>query len=305
MGDPLPPADKPRLLAAEVRRRVLASVGSDPDPAAYAELSTAMDAVPQRQRGPKWHEASILLDVRHRADAKRTQGRLAAYRSRQRYRGDAEVFERFYAVVQELLGSDTLTTHGYGRSLATRDPSRLWAEVASLCRAVEATGHPCFAVSGTLLGLVRGDGLIDHDTDVDLAVLLPGDSLDEVADRWRALRREIAHLLDPEFEALAVEHTKARSTDLVGIDLFPAWLEGDRVPVWPHTRGHIGRDSLLPLAAVMVAGSSIPVPREPEPFLIDNYGPDWRVPDPTWRFDWRAARRLFADALDALRSPQE
>lgn len=285
------------LSVREIRRRVVAWAGTTPEPASYQPLREALDTVPKSERGGLWRETSILLDALFRMDHRRTQTRLARTRARRRDSGRTKDFEKFYALVQHVLGADTLTLHGYGLALAERDQPALWREVSELVKEIERDGLSCFAVSGTLLGIVRSGEMISYDTDIDLAVLLRTPDPHRVADEWTAVRRDLRlrGLLDEEHEAGKSLHAKARSRDAVGIDLFPAWVAHGQVHIWPIIRSEVGEESLLPLRSHAVADVEVRIPRDPEPFLIANYGSDWRTPDPTWQFDWRAAHARFVD----------
>ncbi len=84
----------------------------------------------------------------------------------------------------------------------------------------------------------------------------------------------------------------------MNIDVFPAWLEGDKLYVYPHTSGELGKTDLLPLAACKTTG--LPIPRDAEAMLEVNYGKGWRTPDPGFRFDWTVANKKFAAFWDAL-----
>ena len=46
----------------------------------------------------------------------------------------------------------------------------------------------------------------------------------------------------------------------------------------------LGRDSLLPLSAVTLEGTSLPAPARPELLLAATYGEGWQVPDPAFSF---------------------
>ena len=92
---------------------------------------------------------------------------------------------------------------------------------------------------------------------------------------------------------------KLRGPDGVDIDLFPAWVAEGQVFVFPHTVGALSVDQVLPLRPCPVTG--YPVPQDPEAMLEVNYGADWRVPDPLFKFDWPGAYQAFARFLAPLR----
>lgn len=287
-----------RPVPARVRAELADLVASPDRPVTeHARLRAELDAVPADRRGRAWRETSVLVDLAFRQRPGRTR---SALRRMQERRG--EDLAGFWAECLRVLAPYTLGPHGYAVALGTRDPGTVWAEVAAVLDALAGLGREAFVVSGTLLGLVREGGLLPHDDDVDLAVLLDSSEVADVAEEWLALRARLgdAGLLDPDFDHETKNHCKLAVPSGVGIDLFPAWLAGDRVFVWPHTHGELGRDDLLPLGRREVAGATVALPRRPEPMLELNYGPGWRVPDPTYRFDWATAKARFADLVALL-----
>lgn len=294
-----------RLKLEEVRRR-LGALDADGTPPAglHAELRRLLDGTPRASRGPGWHEASVLLDARFRMNP------LEAFRSLERIRelyvaqGKSELFGAFWQELQALLDPFTLTQHGYTRSLAGRDESAVWQGVQSIIAELEMLGHRSFINSGTLLGAVRDGRLIGHDDDVDLAVVLHAHEAGSIAAEWVDLRRRLAvhGLLDASFEERLEMHCKLRRAAGVSVDLFPAWVMDGKAFVWPHTFGDAPASALLPLGSMDIAGVSVAVPQSPEALLAVNYGPDWRSPDPTFRFPWGAASRRFRAFIDAFKA---
>ena len=184
----------------------------------------------------------------------------------------------------------------------------MWAGVDTLVRQLAELGYECFVTSGTLLGLVREGQLIGYDDDLDLAVILHASSPPDVAVEWVTLRHRLAEagLLSAWFESTQHLHCKARLASGVAVDLFPAWRSGTgRVSVWPYSNGGLLDDDLLPLQRFDTGRVDVALPRRPEKVLASNYGPDWRTPDPTWRFDWLAAKRLFPDFCTAMAAAWE
>lgn len=293
----------PPSVPAQVRadlERVLAT-RERPDEE-HARLRAALDAVPGGRRGRSWREASVLVDLAFRKRPGRSRTQLRRMRAR---RGEA--FAELWAECARVLAPYTLGPHGYDVALGTREPAVVWGEVAGVLDALAGLGHEAFVVSGTLLGLVRDGGLVPHDDDVDLAVLLASSEVADLAEEWLALKEQLgrAGLLDPDFEHAGKNHCKLAVASGLGVDLFPAWLVGDRVFVWPHTHGELGRDDLLPLERREVAGATVSLPRRPEPMLELNYGAGWRTPDPTYRFDWTGAKQRFADFVALLPGTHE
>ncbi|MGH3359015.1 MAG: hypothetical protein ACRDO7_09450, partial [Nocardioidaceae bacterium] len=191
----------------------------------------------------------------------------------------------------------TVGTHGYSPRLALRSTGELWPQVGTVLDRLHAVGHQAFVNSGTLLGLVRGDGIIANDDDVDLAVLLHADTAEAAAYEWVELRRNLreAGLLDIEFDDRARVHTKAASPDGLKIDLFPGWVSDGRLYLFPYSFGEVAADDVVPLRPIAVDDvTDLPGPARPEALLAVNYGDDWRTPDPLFAFDWASAKQRFS-----------
>ena len=287
-----------------LRRRVDTLIsGSERDTAEYDALRASLDRVGEDDRDSAWLEAAILLEGAFLKRPRPTFRRLGELRQRRRQEGQAAAFNDFHATFQQLLAQYTLNAHGYQPALRSLDPHKLWDGIEALTTRIADLGHECFANSGTLLGMVRDGRLISHDDDVDLAVLLHASEVAEVAGEWVGVRRRLAdaRVLDDEFEAARRPHCKVRLAGGAKVDLFPAWLSvTDRVFIWPYTKGTLLREDLLPLERFGIGEAEIAVPRRPDRLLEANYGPDWRTPDPTWRFDWPAARQRFSGFREAM-----
>ncbi|MFM7272834.1 MAG: hypothetical protein ACKO4A_03125, partial [Gammaproteobacteria bacterium] len=294
-----------RLKLEEVRARLAAlDADSEPPVSSHRELRKLLDGIPVQARGPAWHEVSVVLDARFRMNPAEAFRSFEHLREHYTLQGKAGQFERFWVELRESIAPWTLTQHGYTRALAGRDHAEVWRGVERIVSELASLGHRAFINSGTLLGAVREGRLIGHDDDVDLAVVLQGSDPQAIAIEWCALRRALAArgLLDEAFEREREMHCKLRCVGGVSVDLFPAWLAGGQAYVFPHTFGEVAESDLLPLAAMDIAGVSVPVPQHPQALLAINYGPGWRTPDPTFRFAWGRAAKRFRPFIDACKA---
>ena len=264
--------------------------------AAYEALRAELNDVPKPERGLQWRRVDVLLDVHFRRHGRRVIRRLARLRKAYDRHGRPERFERLWANVQQLLGDLTVTTHGYSPRLALRSTEQIWSRVREVLDRLDAAGYKAFVNSGTLLGLVRDNGVIANDDDVDLAVVLHSESSDAAAHEWMELRRKLRESgsLDADYDDLAHTHTKAAAPDGLMIDLFPAWISDRRLYLFPYSFGDVAAEDTVPLQPLAVDDSTtVPGPARPEALLAANYGENWRTPDPLFAFDWASAKERF------------
>lgn len=263
----------------------------------YAALRAVLDDVPQPERHLRWRMIDILLDVHFRQNGARVIRRLTRLREVLESRGKSDRYERLWARVQALLGELTVTAHGYSPRLALRPADELWSQVGGVLDSLHAFGYQAFVNSGTLLGLVRGDGIVAHDDDVDLAVLLHAEETEAAAYEWLELCGSLreAGLLDLASDRPRTVHTSAASPDGLKLDLFPGWVSDDRLYLFPYCFGEVAADDVVPLKPIAVDGSArVLGPARPEALLAVNYGDDWRTPDPLFAFDWVSAQQRFS-----------
>lgn len=263
----------------------------------FAELKSLSSP---RMRG-EWLEARIATCIAGRirpAIVVRTIKQLRNFRDS---RGEIERFVAFEDLLKSGLGEERLTSHGFRpQSFADMDHSPIWDRIGEHMGFLTRQGYEVFLNSGTLLGVVRDGRLIDHDDDIDLAIILHAESAETAAQEWSALRstmREAGILVEEQMMSDAI--FKLTGHGDVKFDLFPAWFEGDRFFVYPHTFGDLTRDDVLPLSKCPKTGHYIPA--DSEKMLANNYGTDWRTPDPYFKFPWNAAKRKFKTFLAGLK----
>jgi hypothetical protein len=287
---------------AEIRLMALAEItvkdtGIDAD-RLYFELHD----IKRRPLSSAWLEASVMLAIIRRARPARVFGWLGKLRDRCKTAQDTAQFDLFEKRLRDYLHPQVLTNHGYGdATFASLDHNSIWDTIKTHISALADEKYEVFLNSGTLLGVIRDKRLIDHDDDVDLAVILRAGTEEEAAAEWKALRGvlEEADLFERAVQDQPAIY-KLRPAGKIEFDLFPAWVQDGQVFVYPHTHGTLTADDVMPLKACAVTGQ--PIPQDPDKMLEMNYGPGWRSPDPLFKFPWEAANANFARFLERLNS---
>lgn len=197
--------------------------------------------------------------------------------------------------------------HGVSIQFANFDASpSFWADVQDFIETLSDAIGPTFAVSGTLLGLVRENRLLPHDDDIDVAVILPADTMQAAAKQWVQTHKTLEKLglMSDRHETGSVSQIiKAKRIQGIPIDIFPAWIEDDHLFVYPHTFGELKTADMFPMAHHENAGVSIPA--QPEKMLAVNYGDNWRVPDKNSKLPWIKWNKQYEAFLQEIEKQKE
>jgi hypothetical protein len=167
-------------------------------------------------------------------------------------------------------------------------------------------GVPAFLAYGTLLGAVRNGKLIGHDNDVDLGYVSDCDHpVDVVRESFRIERTLAAQgwVVRRGSGTRLNVRIRLRDDTMRFIDVFTShWVEG--VYYMPQDTGfRLPREAILPLTTVELLGRELPAPADYERLLAETYGPGWRVPDPSFRYETpRWLSRRIAGWFGGLRA---
>ena len=148
-------------------------------------------------------------------------------------------------------------------------------------------GVDAFPAYGTLLGAIREQDFIGHDSDVDLGyVSRHKHPLDVIRESYRLQRylRERGYSID-RYSAAAFKVEVLEADGAVrGLDVFGGYFLNGRL----YLMGEIGtpfeEEWVFPLGTCTFAGRTLPAPARPEKLLEATYGPNWKVPDPAFHF---------------------
>jgi hypothetical protein len=146
---------------------------------------------------------------------------------------------------------------------------------------------PAYLCYGALLGALRDGRVIGHDCDTDLCYLSdhdqPADLIAESYRLERAMRERgwaTTRMSGADFKVRLVL-ADGRSEQ---VDVFAAFHVGDRFYQLGNRSGALALEDVVPTSTVVLEGVTFPAPARPERMMEFLYGPQWRVPDPSFRY---------------------
>ncbi len=160
---------------------------------------------------------------------------------------------------------------------------------------LSGAGVDAFLAFGALLGAVRDGAFIPHDSDADVAYLSRHTSPVDVARESYALERVMIEagywtwrFSAADFKVIVPDPEGGRA-----IDVFAGFVVDDVFYLMPEVSStEFTAQVVLPLGEVELHGRRITAPADPEALLEITYGPHWRIPDPSFKFETpRSVRR--------------
>ena len=144
---------------------------------------------------------------------------------------------------------------------------------------------------------MRDGKLIGHDNDADVAYISrhthPVDVIRESFRIQRLLHRDGLEISRYSGGAFKVTVRDSEGVPR-GLDVFSGFLYDDQLVLLGEIFAPFEESWLRPLGIVELEGRRLPAPADPDRLLAAMYGPSWRVPDPTFKFetDERIRHRL-------------
>ena len=158
----------------------------------------------------------------------------------------------------------------------------------------DSLGVVFFCEFGTLLGLIRENGFIPHDNDLDLGVL-KSDKFSWKLFENNLLKRGLKKEHSYKYDGQITEQTYRFPNGLT-VDFFLYEIEGNQMHTFVYYKDHKATYEKKELRSVKklsypliegykkisVNGCVVPVPVNPEEHLEAIYGTGWRIPDPDY-----------------------
>jgi phosphorylcholine metabolism protein LicD len=140
---------------------------------------------------------------------------------------------------------------------------------------------PVYLIYGSLIGACRGQKLIPHDYDVDIAYLSKETDINKVIHEAKYIAATLKNnnMLKNQCE---VGHYHALSLDKeILLDLWTSWITpDDKFYAIGAYNGNLKREDVLPFKTEMFETEPFKIPNNFDKFLTDYYG-DWRTPNGT------------------------
>lgn len=157
-----------------------------------------------------------------------------------------------------------------------------------------------YIVSGTLLGAVREGKFISYDDDFDSAYLSNEILFPNIWLETLQIIEVLPYKVTPIAKGLI--HLRIVENGIsFKLDLFTGWIQDSYLYRFPVPQGKVHISQIKPFQKINLYDIPIQVPNDVDAVLSNNYGKNWKTPDPTWRFDWPTANKNYKDSLISLK----
>ena len=151
-------------------------------------------------------------------------------------------------------------------------------------------GLTVFIHYGTLLGFTRSAEFLPHDDDVDLSYVIQSDSIQEVAEKFCQLVRDIrqdGHLVHVTNVGQMTVQLKGSNAPFT--DLFASWQNSNGLfHTYFGVMGHV--ENPVTVREARMEGVTVKVPTHELDIMRYTYGPNWITPDPD--FVWTIPKEV-------------
>jgi len=219
--------------------------------------------------------------------------RLSDYRVAKQYHllENKEADCEFRTYAKQLLRDQLMTTKpitsGKSTSFQTGAGFSALSETIDLLASFDIDAFP---ISGTLLGLVREGGLLEHDYDIDIGVFA---AKTDTLQLLNCLSKNSRFIAVYELQHM-VQATHENGTV---IDIFLHYEENGKC--WHGTDIHRWYNTLFELESATYQGRTFLTPGKPERYLEENYG-DWRRRPLFWDYSFDTPNQQFANTRKAV-----
>jgi hypothetical protein len=159
----------------------------------------------------------------------------------------------------------------------------------SFIKLLEDAGMPVFAISGTLLGIIRENDFLAHDYDIDLGLLEENIDFDvllstiDQSEDFYVKKADYPSFRETDSNGGIVYRRQSNPalikvghrTTGVHIDLFTHFKDGHIL--WHGSTLHRWDNSSFSLTTTFFLGMNVLIPDDADLYLTENYG-DWRTP---------------------------
>lgn len=184
-----------------------------------------------------------------------------------------------------------LTKHGLAtQGKLIKQKHKSIQAITRISEELSVLGYSAMLSYGTLLGAYRNSSFMDFDDDIDLIIKLDATSRSAVIDEMSILSER---LMDRGYRIGGInDHLNRHFIDTelnVVIDLFPCWLEEEKIMLHMEKMKIRGIDSNIfsGTSSVVLHGREFLAPKLPELFLHERYGDGWAVEDKYHEWPWQ------------------
>ncbi len=167
-----------------------------------------------------------------------------------------------------------------------------------------------FALSGTLLGIIRENGFIPYDDDLDYGVMIEDN---QTWEKFQALLQANGFCLKHYYTENGLITEMAFKYEDIPVDFFGMRNHGSHLlSSFCYRRKnrnyerdeastvHVTYPPFIGTKEVECHGCTFPIPLNAEDFLVSNYGSNWRIPDRNVTLETKNGTREYFDDLISI-----